>query len=160
GHYHPDAGNRVPYPEIYEVMSGEAHYLLQKRNNGGKIVDAVLVSASAGDKVIIPPGYGHITINPGRKALKMANWVSTRFESQYGDIEENNGGAYYETVAGEFIPNDAYGDLPDLRRAAPEEVPELGIRTEILMYTLIESPDSLAFLNRPHKYQWVFDDLY
>ncbi|MFB6294902.1 MAG: glucose-6-phosphate isomerase family protein [Candidatus Nanohaloarchaea archaeon] len=160
GHYHPDAGNGVPYPEIYEVMAGEAHYLLQERDSGGRIVDVVVVAASAGDKVIIPPGYGHITINPGSTPLKMANWVSTQFDSRYGAIEENNGGAYYETVANEFIPNENYSDLPELRRAEPEEIPELGIRTEILMYTLIESPDSLAFLNRPHKYQWVFEDLY
>ncbi|MDY6766415.1 MAG: glucose-6-phosphate isomerase family protein [Candidatus Nanohaloarchaea archaeon] len=160
GHYHPEAEKGVPYPEIYEVMSGKAHYLLQKRDSGGSVADVVVVSATAGDKVIIPPGYGHITINPGRKALKMANWVSTRFDSDYGPIEANNGGAYYETVAGEFIPNQRYGDLPELRRADPEQVPELGIREEILMYTLIESPDSLAFLNRPHKYQWIFDELY
>ncbi|MDY6761991.1 MAG: glucose-6-phosphate isomerase family protein [Candidatus Nanohaloarchaea archaeon] len=160
GHYHPDAENGVPYPEIYEVMAGKAHYLLQKRDESGAVVDVVVVAASAGDKVIIPPGYGHITINPGRQTLKMANWVSTRFDSQYGAIEENSGGAYYETVADEFLPNENYDDLPELRHAEPEQVPELGIRKEILMYTLIESPDSLAFLNRPHKYHWVFEDLY
>ncbi|MDY6770036.1 MAG: glucose-6-phosphate isomerase family protein [Candidatus Nanohaloarchaea archaeon] len=160
GHYHPEAASGVPYPEIYEVMAGKAHYLLQERDATGQVSDVVVVAAEAGDKVIIPPGYGHITINPGSNPLKMANWVSTRFESEYGGIEEKQGGAYYETVAGEFIPNPNYDALPDLRRASAEEVPELGIRREILMYTLIESPDSLAFLNRPHKYDWVFADLY
>jgi len=160
GHYHPEAENGVAYPEIYAVMAGEAHYLLQKRVDSGDVVDTVVVAASAGDKVIIPPGYGHITINPGSTPLKMANWVSTRFDSQYGAIEDNDGGAYFETVANEFIPNQNYTDLPELRQVESEAVPELGIRTEILMYTLIESPDSLAFLNRPHKYQWVFEELY
>ncbi|MDY6776572.1 MAG: glucose-6-phosphate isomerase family protein [Candidatus Nanohaloarchaea archaeon] len=159
GHYHPDAGRGVSYPEIYEVISGEAHYLLQKKE-GGEIVDVVVVEAEAGDKVVIPPGYGHITINPSKRKLKMANWVSSRFDSIYGDIEEKKGGAYYETVADEFVPNHNYDDLPRLRRVEAEEVPELGIERGRSMYSLIEAPDNLAFLNRPHKFMWMFEQLY
>lgn len=160
GHYHPDAGHGVPYPEIYGVMAGKAHYLLQKKDDDGTIVDAVVVEAEAGDKVMIPPGYGHITINPGRKPLKMANWVSSRFDSMYTGIEEKNGGAYYETVAGEFVRNTDYSDLPDLRQVTPETVPDLDITRDRNLYSLIESPGVLSFLNRPHKYSWVFEELY
>ena len=32
GHHHPVNGKGVPYPEIYEVLEGEAHYLLQTRS--------------------------------------------------------------------------------------------------------------------------------
>ncbi|MCJ7478933.1 MAG: glucose-6-phosphate isomerase [Candidatus Nanohaloarchaeota archaeon QJJ-7] len=160
GHYHPEARKGVPYPEIYEVMAGEAHYLLQEKDRGGGVSDVVVVSANSGDKVIIPPGYGHITINTGRKRLKMANWVSSRFDSIYGDIEEKKGGAYYETIAGEFIQNQNYSDVPELRPVEPEEVPDLGIVEEEPMYNMIESPENLAFLNRPEKFEWVFEDLY
>lgn len=177
GHYHPVAANGVQYPEIYEVIAGTAHYLLQKKANSGNsqssldrangsssssgtITDVVVVDAEAGDKVIIPPGYGHITINPGDKPLKMANWVSSRFESQYQDMVEKRGGAYYETVAGDFVRNHNYDDVPNLRKADPAEVPDLKIRKKTPMYKLIRAPDNLAFLNRPHKFQWVFDDLY
>ncbi|MDY6768809.1 MAG: glucose-6-phosphate isomerase family protein, partial [Candidatus Nanohaloarchaea archaeon] len=51
GHYHPEAEHGVPYPEIYEVMAGKAHYLLQKRDESGAVVDVVVVTAGAGDKV-------------------------------------------------------------------------------------------------------------
>jgi glucose-6-phosphate isomerase len=160
GHYHPDAQNGVPYPEIYEVMDGKAHYLMQERDGSGGIEDVVVVTATAGDKVIIPPGYGHITINPADQPLKMANWVSTQFESAYGDMVEKQGGAYYETIAGEWVKNHKYDSVPDIRFEDPTEVDELDISAGDSMYTLIESPDKLAFLNRPHKYQWVFQNLY
>ncbi len=160
GHYHPVARNDVPYPEIYEVMDGEAQYLLQKPGRSGDIEDVIVVTATAGDKVIIPPGYGHITINPSDQPLKMANWVSTQFKSQYGDMVEKQGGAYYQTIAGKWVKNHKYDSIPTIRFEDPTEVDELDITAGDSMYNLIDSPDKLAFLNRPHKYQWVFDTLY
>lgn len=159
GHYHPEARNGVAYPEMYEVMEGTAHYLLQKKDNGG-VEDVIVVTAEAGDKVIIPPGYGHITINVGDRPLKMANWVSTRFESQYQDMVEKKGGAYYETIAGEFVQNKQYDTVPDIRFAQPDDIPDLRITQDEPMYNLIETPNRLGFLNRPHKFQWVFKDLH
>jgi glucose-6-phosphate isomerase len=79
GHYHPKvSGTDLSYTEIYEVLEGEAHYLLQKLEKN-KITDAVLIKAVKGDKVVIPPDYGHVTINPSEKELRMANLVSDRF---------------------------------------------------------------------------------
>ena len=52
------------------------------------IKDVILVKAQQGDKVIIPPGYGHLTINASNKVLKMANWVARDFESIYSPIKE------------------------------------------------------------------------
>lgn len=159
GHYHPDAGHGVPYPELYEVMSGRAHYLLQKKGTDG-IEDVIVVKAKRGDTVIIPPGYGHITINPGTTTLKMANWVSSSFDSRYEDIEQKQGGAYYETITGEWVKNTNYDTVPDVRFAEPRPVPELKMTGDRPMYELIRAPDNLAFLNRPHKYTWLFENLY
>src|SRR5512137_2504958 len=60
GHYHPKNAAGVGFPEIYEVFEGTAHYLLQSCT----LDDVVLIAANEGDLVIIPPDYGHITINP------------------------------------------------------------------------------------------------
>ena len=49
GHDHPG-----DYGELYEVLEGEAQYLLQKRD-GEAVSDIIVVTACAGDKVIIPP---------------------------------------------------------------------------------------------------------
>jgi len=48
GHYHPlIEGTGYTYPEIYEVLSGVAHYLLQKSENL-KITDVIIVEAKEG----------------------------------------------------------------------------------------------------------------
>ncbi len=99
GHYHPEAAQGVSYSEIYEVLEGEAHYILQKKSSQ-KIEDVVLIEAEAGEKALIPPGYGHITINPSDEDLKMANWVDSTFDSIYEDILELGGGAYFELSDG------------------------------------------------------------
>jgi hypothetical protein len=46
------------------VLEGDAHYLLQRAQNEERVDEAILVKATRGDKVIIPPNYGHVTINP------------------------------------------------------------------------------------------------
>ena len=77
GHYHPKNPAGIGYPEIYEVLEGEALYLLQKQD----LSYVVAVNASSGDKVLVPPDYGHITINRSNKTLKMANFVARDFSS-------------------------------------------------------------------------------
>lgn len=105
GHYHPKQ-----YGEIYTVLEGKAFYLLQKKD----LSDVFVVKADKGDFVVIPPEYGHITINPGNKELKMANWVSPNFESEYSEIEEKNGASYFYTTNG-WIKNTNYKNISNLR---------------------------------------------
>jgi glucose-6-phosphate isomerase len=59
GHYHPASTGGTGYPEVYQVLSGEAHYLLQHRS----LSDIVVVPAQTGEVVCVPPDYGHVTIN-------------------------------------------------------------------------------------------------
>ncbi len=46
-----------------------------------------MMEANAGDKVCIPPDYGHITVNAGSENLVMANWVSEGCSSFYEPIK-------------------------------------------------------------------------
>ncbi len=156
GHFHPNVGGTgLSFTEIYQVLEGVAHYLLQK-NEGNTVVDAVLFEASQGDKVIIPPGYGHITINPSDKELRMANWVSSLFSSEYGEIKKKHGGAFFELAGEGFVANNEYLRLPELRRLKVEEHIDLG---EDMYYIIRESPESLGFLNKPQDYEELFEDL-
>ncbi|MCM8792824.1 MAG: glucose-6-phosphate isomerase [Candidatus Omnitrophica bacterium] len=101
GHYHPKiSGTNYTYPEVYQVIKGEALYLLQHLNNKGEVDDVVVVKAKEGETVIIPPGYGHVTINAGRETLIMNNWVSNKFQSIYEPYKEKKGAAYYALVEG------------------------------------------------------------
>jgi len=115
GHYHPGK-----YGEIYIVLEGKALYLLQNKD----LSDIVVIEAKAGEVAIIPPDYGHITINPGKEDLKMANWVCPDFKSLYGPIEEKKGGAYFYTKEG-WIKNKNYEKLPEIRfEKGEKKIPE------------------------------------
>ncbi len=159
GHYHPKAANELSFPEIYEVLEGKAHYLLQRKSSSNKIEDVVLIEAESGEKVLIPPNYGHITINPTENTLKMANWVNRTFDSIYKDIVKYGGAAYFELTSGEFIENEKYGKLPKMRRVEPTNLPEFGIESEKDMYSLIEQPQYLDFLKHPKEFEMIFEEV-
>ncbi len=155
GHYHPKVPNTdITYPEVYEVLKGEAIYLMQKLEDN-KITDVMLVKAEEGDKVIIPPGYGHITINPSNKVLKMANWVA-RFESIYSPMKEKGGGAYFILKEG-IVRNVRYGEVPEIRWVKPSNLGRIGLHKNREMYALVNDLKKLEFLTHPHEHEWVFD---
>jgi glucose-6-phosphate isomerase len=156
GHYHPmPPGGRVSYPEVYEVLEGEALYLLQKQD----FSDVVAVNASAGDKVLVPPDYGHITINRSNKTLKMANFVARAFSSLYEPYRQKGGGAYFFTKDG-FIKNTCCQEAAELRRVdAPDNslLRKLGITKGKEMYPLLRVPGRLDFLVKPELYIALFE---
>lgn len=152
GHHHPDCVPGLSYTELYEVLEGEAHFLLQ-RQRGGVVEDVVLIKARAGDKAPIPSNYGHVTINPGNSPLKLANWVSRRFSSIYEEYKLRKGGAYYELSDGSFLRNPNYDQVPELRIIEARELSELNIRKGKPIYDLIETPENLRFLNQPQEFK-------
>ncbi len=158
GHYHPPAEGNLSYTEIYEVLSGEAIYLLQKVEDG-KITDVIVVEAKAGDKVIIPPNYGHVTINPSNKELRMTNWVCRDFKSDYEPYERLRGACYYYTEDG-WIKNERYGEVPEIRFMKPKIPKELGLKRGEEMYKLVKDLSKLEFLVRPSKYSGLFEEAF
>lgn len=60
GHYHPEDPTGTGYPELYEVVEGIAHFLLQTKT----FDDIVIIEAQTGDIIAIPQGYGNVMINP------------------------------------------------------------------------------------------------
>ncbi len=147
GHYHPQNAAGMEYPELYQVLAGQAHFLLQHRD----LTDLVVVSARAGETVLVPPGYGHVTINPGSEALVMANLVSSRFGSDYDFFERMQGAAYYACVGGEWRKNPRYGVVPALRSASPPAMPDLcGDGT---IYGLVGCGECLDYLNHPERHR-------
>jgi glucose-6-phosphate isomerase len=153
GHYHPENPAGVGYPELYEVLEGKAHYLLQSR----ALDDVVIISAETGDLVIVPPGYGHITINPSPdQTLAMANIVSAVFESEYGDYETRHGGAYYEMVSEGILKNPHYPEVPPVRHLRPGFGKGIHRVCKGPVYDLIGNEDALAFLNFPEQFRSIF----
>lgn len=154
GHYHPNASGSVTYPELYEVLEGEALYLLQNRD----LSDVVAVYASAGDKVLVPPGYGHVTINRSNKTLKMANFVARSFSSLYEPYREKKGAAYFFTKDG-WIKNKQCPQAAELRRAESPDgsgLSKLGLNKSREMYPLLKEPGLLNYLTAPEEHQELF----
>ncbi|PWR75394.1 glucose-6-phosphate isomerase family protein [Methanospirillum stamsii] len=157
GHYHQHAPDSYAYTEIYEVLEGEALYLLQKQD----LSDIILVRAHAGDLVLIPPGYGHVTINPSKETLLMANLVSSAFTSEYMPFEEMQGAAYYLFADGKISRNPRYPDtIPHLRevtchgKSLPLPFPQQ------TLYSCIGDEKCLDFLNKPGSYIEEYKKLY
>lgn len=129
GHYHVGS-----YGEIYTVLEGTAIYLMQKKKENGDIEDVYAVKAEKGDVVVIPPFYGHITINPSEKeSIKMANWLSENCESDYSPFEKMHGACYYYVKEGpsagsgsaSWLKNENYKNAPELRFEEPiKSLPE------------------------------------
>jgi glucose-6-phosphate isomerase len=158
GHYHPADPSGTGYPELYEVLAGEAHYLIQTPDCS----DVVLIAARAGDVVVVPSGYGHVTINPSKRSvLEMANIVSSRFSSDYHGYEDRHGAAYFEMESGEFVKNPAYTEPALLRLAkAPPTAKVSDALGDPLYDLIVQRAPVLEFLNYPEKHEALFRDLY
>jgi len=155
GHYHPIAEQNLSYTEIYEVLKGEALFLLQ-RAEGARVYDVFAVEAGKGDKVIVPPNYGHVTINPSKNELRIANWVYRNFRSIYEPYERFRGACYYYTDEG-WIVNPNYKEVPKMRLIEPKIPKELGLGKDDEINELVRDIKKLEFLYRPSKYLEMFE---
>ena len=160
GHYHPEAENGLSFPEIYEILEGEAIFVIQKPGRRiDHIEDLIIVNAKAGDKILIPPNYGHVMINPTQKMLKSCNWVSRGFSSIYNPYTNLKGAAYYFTEDG-WIRNEKYEIVPQPRFTRPRLPKELGLKRSEEVYKLVRDPEKLDFLNNPGEYRELFEDAF
>ncbi len=159
GHIHSIIpGEQVTYPEIYEVLHGEALFLIQKLDEKGKVITVLAIPAKVGEQVIYPPNYAHIIVNTSNNVLVTANWVSADNKSDYEPIKQKHGMAYYIVKGGEhkaydIVPNKNYGEIPEMRYATQDVTEIFGFTGHEPMYmTGMKNPKVLDFLNHPHKY--------
>lgn len=148
GHYHPENSAGLTYPEIYQVIEGEAIFVIQRRE-GEKLVDCFAVEAEKGDLVIVPPGCGHVTINPTKKVLLTSNWVCRDFSSIYEPYTRLKGACYYY-VNHEWIENKNYGLIPEMRFLEPFD------NQNGEMYYFVDEIERLEFLTAPEKHLDLF----
>ena len=152
GHFHPTPkGGAVSWPEVYEVLSGRAHYLLQSNK------EFLVFDAKPGDKCLMLPGFGHVSVNPSSKEpLVMANWVYPGFKSNYGPIKKNKGACWFETTKG-FVKNKTYKKAPPIQIISPREFPKFGL-TKNPMYSVgIKNPKKFEWLEKPQNYLKEFE---
>lgn len=152
GHFHPKIpGTNFTYPEVYEILKGEANYILQNEKN------FIVVEAGEGDKVIVPTNFGHVTVNSGKETLVMANWVERNFKSEYGPIKEKQGAMYFKTVDG-WVENKNYDSIPKIKRMVPTPFHKHCEKETPLYTTGLNNIECLDFLKKPQNYLRMFDE--
>jgi len=114
GHEHLPCGGVWSHPELFEILDGEARFLMQ-RCHGEKVVDVCLVIAREGDMVLAPPGHGHIMINASSRRLIVGNLVSRYCSQTYQRFVERKGGAYFLLRGETLVRNENYPSLPEVR---------------------------------------------
>jgi glucose-6-phosphate isomerase len=161
GHYHGYIeGQHYTYPEVYEVLKGEAIYILQKVKNFEEpepdIEQIKAVRVKEGQAIIIPPFWGHCSINGGSGPLFFSNIAVVSCPLFYEPIKAKRGLSLYavrENGAIKLIKNSNYKRLPDFEVIEPKENPDLGIRFGSPVYKeFINSPEKFDFLLHPHAY--------
>jgi len=157
GHYHPGI-----FPELYEVVYGRAWCVLQRRSKEDfkKIIDVIVVEAKQGDKIVCLPDYGHILINPSKdEPLITANWVSSRFSSEYTLYKKAGGAAYFfldDNGQTRILKNDTFVELSDIgRMRCSSKIDKFGLESGAPMYNLIKKdPKKIEFLNHPERFDY------
>lgn len=147
GHYHPLAEEGMTFPEVYQVLRGNAAFILQKRNRDLS-VNVLVLRAAPGEILLIPPNYGHVSVNLGEDFLVLANVVSSRFSSEYEEYRKNRGAAMYYTLDGP-IHNTNYL-IRKVERGFPNDMNlKYGFICQDLLKEFYNFPEKFQFLNKP-----------
>lgn len=149
GHYHPSGDDGTPYPEVYQVLKGKGVFVLQKKNRNAGSVDVMVVHAKEGDTVLLPPGFGHVSVNNGDEPLVLSNLVYDKFESIYDDYKENQGAAIYYLKDGELVHNTNYMINRSENLDAEALNRRYGFSSRDLLSEFYADPHKFAFLQRP-----------
>ncbi len=161
GHYHKYIpGHHSSYAEIYEVILGKALFILQKINDHElpadqiQVEDLYFVEVNQGEMVVLPPLYGHCSINVGEGPMVFSNIASCKNKSDYRVVKEKHGMSYYivrENGKLKAVKNPNYGDVPAPRVMKVLESREMGI--------VFHKPLYRSYLENPALYGYVANPL-
>jgi glucose-6-phosphate isomerase, archaeal len=162
GHYHSRAPDGVGYPEVYEVLHGRAAFVLQWVDDPTAPeppIRAVWVAiCGPGEKIVIPPDCGHVTVNVGETPLVVGDLVAAGSTNEYGSYRRARGAAVYVLADGGAPPgfrvmrNERYRTVPDPVVAAGSRWHPL-LDDDDPVYALARaSPDRFAFLTAPQPH--------
>lgn len=162
GHFHRLCeGHRLPYPEAYEILYGEAMFLLQKAANSDineelELEDVRAVVLKQGEKLIVPPCYAHCAVNIGESIMAFGN-LAVPCPLNYEPIQKKRGFfTYVMKQNGKLIllPNPAYKSPMDIQMVSAKEDPALGMDFHTPLYTsFVNDPSMFAYLDDPETYE-------
>jgi glucose-6-phosphate isomerase len=160
GHYHGNVpGFDFSYPEVYEIVTGKVEYLCQTKPDENGEVEVLYVLGQEGDKVVVPPNYGHVSLNPTNEVVVESNLQLKDLPAtaDYQTFADYTGGALYRTPDG--LKENSNYKIKSLRIVTPKEKPEWGLTKNLPLYTaFLKKPEAFGFLVHPQNYD--FDDLF
>lgn len=162
GHVHVrPAGSSLGYPEVVEVLHGEAGFLIQDLEQGPegpRSSRAWLVRARAGDRVVLPPELAHVTIDLGAGPLVFSDIIDRRAAGVYSAVARARGFCWYVAADGELYPNDRYTAIPELEVCdAAEWSGEAGGP----LYSAFDSgPEDFVWLSEPDRFPDAFPQVW
>lgn len=160
GHFHCQIpGKGMSYPEYYQVISGTALFVMQKVQNehtpGRMLVENCLVAeVHAGQAIVIPPDYGHCTINVGAETMVFVNLVACDSQNDYEGVKRSVGMCCYalrgENGGYRLTQNPHYDFACEPRLVTPGESDALGIHRNQPVYTAyLAAPATFDYLVNP-----------
>ena len=163
GHYHGFTPERTAtYAEVYEVIKGRALYVLQKSFNFEnlegeiQIEDVKLAVVDEGEAIIIPPNYGHCSVNIGSGPLIFSNLAYVPCSVHYDRVKSYRGMSFYIHKNGgdyKIVPNPNYKGNLSFELVTVREALEYGIKFGTPVYqSFIADPDQFAYLADPTGY--------
>jgi len=139
-------------PELYTVLSGTGHFMLQKASYDKRYEDTsdpVLVEVQAGESFVVPPDYGHLQINPSDEPLVFSYLVMDGMKGEYDAYKRKQGAAFYEMEDG-FVRNENYDSSLELRIIKAGDICQLPELNENVTYERVMAMlPELKFITDP-----------
>ena len=147
--------------EVYEIWDGSAVIYMQ-RSGGDNPGDCYAIKASAGDVVIVPPGWVHATINADpERAMTFGAWCVRDYGFDYRAVRSHGGIAYFPKLRENklvWTANQAYhGGTLTIKPA--RAYPEFGLEAGQSIYSQYEKNHALfEFVTNPEKYKTLWEN--
>ena len=150
GHVHSVAADTgVGYSELYEFWHGRGLVYMQDAATAD-VSDVIVVEAGPGDKVAIPPGWAHATVNVADEPMAFGAVYALDAQLLYDPLRRLQGTAHYVLADGTLEPNPRYSSVPPARRTSAHRIPECGVETG--RPALEGDLARLDFVSRPERY--------
>jgi glucose-6-phosphate isomerase len=149
-------------PELFEIWEGTAIIYAQEKteNDPGR---CIAITASAGDKVVMPPGWAHFVANADPKCrMIFGAWCDRQYGFVYDAVRAHGGLAWFPVVNADssisWEPNASY-QRSKLSLRSPRQYPELGLDAQAPIYAqFAANPERLQWVSKPSLLQHLWSD--
>ena len=148
GHIHSTAPDGTGYPEIYDVIHGTAAFIVQFTDP----LRATIIVCDPGERILIPPGASHLTVNIGREPLVVADLVAIASHNDYGAFRTHRGAAVHlfrDHEAWSERINPTYETVPAWRVLDGTRIGDFAPGEGPLYSDAIANPEDYAYLTAP-----------